>query len=74
MTSCDYGLFMKYLCIQIQVCKLSITDSCHCLAVHCEVHLATVALDGDIVPVEIIEKAADSQCNATIDFVYHTVS
>lgn len=46
-----YGSFMKYLRIQIQVCKLSITDGCHCLTVHCEVHLSTIAFDGDIVPV-----------------------
>lgn len=42
---------LRYLIIQIQVGKLSITDACHCVTVHCEVHLSTVALDGDIVPV-----------------------
>lgn len=44
-------IHMRYLRIQIQVCKLSFTDGCDCVTVHCEVHLSTIALDGDIVPV-----------------------
>lgn len=39
------------LCIQIQVGELSLTDGSDCLTVHREVHLPTVALDGNVVPV-----------------------
>lgn len=42
---------MRYLRIQIQGCKLSFTDGCDCVTVHCEVDLSTYALDGNIVPV-----------------------
>lgn len=42
---------LSYLCIQIQVDELSSKDGCHRLTVHGEVHLSTVTLDGDIVPV-----------------------
>lgn len=54
--------------------KLSITDGCHCLAVHCEVHLSTIALYGDIVPVQVVKKASSSQSSSTIYLVYYTAS
>ena len=65
---------LSYLCIQIQVGKLSITDGCYCLTVHCEVHLSARALDGDIVPVEVIKEAASGQCRSTTYFVHNTAS
>lgn len=68
------GSLKKYLCIQIQMCELSFTDGCHCLTIHCEVHLSAIAFNGDIVPVKIIKKTASSQCNSTINFVYYTAS
>lgn len=65
---------MRYLRVQIKVRKLSFTDGCDCVTVHCEVHLSTIALDGHIVPVQIIQKAASTQRSPTINFVYYTAS
>lgn len=67
-------LFVSYLRVQIQVCELSFADGCDCVTVHGEVHLSTLALDGDIVPVQIVKKAASSQCRPTVNFVYYTTS
>lgn len=63
-----------YLCVQVKVCEVSVTDGCHCLAVHCEVHLSTIALNGDIVPVQVVEKASSSQSSASADLVYDAAS
>lgn len=74
----EYLLLLKtdknYLRIQIQVGKLSVTDGSHCLTVHGEVHLSTITLDGDVVPVQVVKKASSSQCSSTIYFVYNTTS
>lgn len=56
------------------MCKISIADGRHRLTVHREVHLSTVALDGDVVPVEIIQQAASGQRDSPVNFVYNTVS
>ncbi|TNN56802.1 hypothetical protein EYF80_032980 [Liparis tanakae] len=53
---------------QIQVCELSFADGCDCVTVHGEVHLSTLAYDGDIVPVQIVKKAAGGQCRPTVNF------
>lgn len=76
LSRCNYPPTHKtpYLRIQVQVRKISIADGRHRLTVHCEVHLSTVALDGDVVPVEIIQQAAGSQRDSPVNFVYNTVS
>lgn len=56
------------------MCKISIADGCHGLTVHSEVHLPTIALDSDIVPVEVVQQATHSQRNAAVHFVYDAAS
>lgn len=56
------------------MCKVSIADSCHGLTVHSKVHLPTVALDRDIVPVEVVQQATHCQRNAAVHFVYDAAS
>lgn len=68
------GPCTPYLCVQVQVCKISIADGRHGLTVHREVHLPTVALDGDIVPVEVVQQAAHRQRDPPVHFVYDTAS
>lgn len=67
----DILKLVSYLCVQIQVCELSVTDGGHKVAVHSEVHLAPVAMDGDVMPVQIIQEAASAQRRPTIHLVYH---
>lgn len=73
--SCTVGRAqIPYLSVQVQVCKISIADGRHGLTVHREVHLPTVALDGDIVPVEVVQQAAHRQRDPPVHFVYDTAS
>lgn len=60
--------------VQVQVCKISIADGCHRLTVHSEVHLPAIALDSDVVPVEVVQQAAHSQRNPAVHFVYDAAS
>lgn len=56
------------------MCKISIADGCHSLTVHSKVHLPTIALDSDIVPVEVVQQATHGQCNPAVHFVYDAAS
>ena len=61
----------KYLGVQVQVVELSFAYGRHRLAVHGEVHLSAVALDGDVVPVLVVQNVAGGQRGPAVHLVHH---
>lgn len=58
-----------HLSVQVQVSEVAVTDGALGMAVHCQVDLPAVALDGDIVPVLIVQQVSHCKGGETLYFM-----